>query len=148
MTWHQTIVVGNLGSDPELKYLQSGLAVCNFRVAVNERWRDRQSGEPRERTTWYRVTVWGGQAENCNTYLSKGRQVLVIGNVSADAYINNNGEAAASLNLTARHVRFIGSRGDGEGYQGGGGGQQSSQRRDDRASNYPELPGTVDDIPF
>ncbi len=148
MTWHQTIVVGNLGGDPELKYMQSGRAVCNFSVAVSERWRDRQTDEWRERTTWYRVAVWGGQAESCNTYLSKGRKVMVIGNVTARGYINNNGEAAASLELTARDVRFLSGRGDGEGYQDGGGGQQSSQRRDDRASNYPELPGTVDDIPF
>lgn len=157
MTWHQTIVVGNLGGDPELRYLQSGQAVCNFSVAVSERWRDRQSGEQRERTTWYRVAVWGAQAENCNTYLSKGRRVLVTGNVSARGYINNNGEAAASLDLTARDVRFLSSRGeDGGGQQGGGwsgggqrgGGGQQSQRRDDRASNYPDSPGSIDDIPF
>ncbi len=161
MTWHQTIVIGNLGSDPELRYLQSGQAVCNFRIAANETWRDRQTNERRERTTWYRVSVWGGQAETCNTYLSRGRRVLVVGNVSADAYMNNNGEPAASLNLTAREVRFLSGRGDGEGYQGGGrqqggqqrgnqqqGGQQGSYR-DDRGSNYPELPpSTVDDIPF
>ena len=160
MTWHQTIVVGNLGGDPELRYMQDGRAVCNFSVAASERWRDRQSGEQRERTTWYRVAVWGVQAESCNTYLSRGRQVMVIGNVSARGYINNNGEAAASLDLTARSVRFLGGRGDGEGYQGGGqqgnqqrggqqrGGQQRGQQ-DSRASNYPELPpSSVDDIPF
>ena len=156
MTWHQTIVVGNLGGDPELRYMQDGRAVCNFNIAASERWRDRQSGEQRERTTWYRVSVWGPQAESCNTYLSKGSQVMVIGNVLARGYINNNGEAAASLNLTARNVRFLGGRGGGEGYQGGGqqgnqqqrGGQQRGQQ-DSRASNYPELPpSSVDDIPF
>lgn len=155
MTWHQTIVVGNLGGDPELRYMQDGRAVCNFNIAASERWRDRQSGEPRERTTWYRVSVWGPQAESCNTYLSKGSQVLVTGNVSARGYINNNGEAAASLDLMARNVRFLSSRGGGEGYQGGGqqgnqqrGGQQRGQH-DGRASNYPELPpSSVDDIPF
>ncbi|MCY3980002.1 MAG: single-stranded DNA-binding protein [Chloroflexi bacterium] len=162
MTWHQTIVVGNLGGDPELRYLQSGDAVCNFSVAATDSWRDRQSGERRERTTWYRVAVWGPQAESCNTYLSKGRRVLVTGNVSARGYINNNGEAAASLDLRARDVRFLSSRSEDGGDQGGGwsgGGQQSggggqrgggqqSQRRDDRASNYPDSPGSVDDIPF
>ena len=155
MTWHQTIVVGNLGGDPELRYMQNGDAVCNFSVAVSERWRDRQSGEQRERTTWYRVSVWGPQAESCNTYLAKGQMVVVTGNVSARGYINNNGEAAAALNLTSRNVRFLGSRSGGEGYQGGGqqgnqqrGGQQRGQH-DGRASNYPELPpSSVDDIPF
>ncbi len=156
MTWHQTIVVGNLGGDPELRYLQSGQAVCNFSVAVSERWRDRQSGEQRERTTWYRVAAWGPLGETCNQYLSRGRQVMVTGNVSARGYINNNGEAAASLDLNARDVRFLGQRGDSDGDQGGGwsgggqrgGGGQQRQRRDDRASNYPDSPASVDDIPF
>ena len=124
MTWHQTIIVGNLGGDPELRYLQSGQAVCNFSVAVSERWRDRNSGEQRERTTWYRVAAWGPLAETCNTYLSKGRQVMVTGNVNARGYINNSGEAAASLDLTARDVRFLGNRGDQGGDYGGGGQQQ------------------------
>ena len=165
MTWHQTVVVGRLGGDPELRYLQSGDAVCNFRVAVNERKRDRQTGDWYDATVWYGVSVWGNQAESCNTYLSKGSQVVVVGNVSARGYINNNGEAAAGLNLTARNVRFLGGRGDGEGYQGGeqqqGGRQQGGQQRgnqqqggrqgsyrDERASNYTEPPSTVDDIPF
>lgn len=82
--------------------------------------------------------------------------MLVTGNVSANAYINNNGEAAASLDLTARDVRFLSSRSEDGGDQGGGwsgggqrsGGGQQSQRRDDRASNYPDSPGSIDDIPF
>ncbi len=144
MSWHQTIIVGNLGGDPELKYMQSGSAVCNFSVAVSETWRDRQTNENRERTTWYRVAVWGGQAEACNTYLAKGRQVLVIGNVSTRAYMNNNGEAAASLDLTARSVQFLG--GGGSGGQSDGG--QGDYGGNDRASNYSEPPNNVDDIPF
>ena len=152
MSWHQTIIVGNLGGDPELRYMQNGRAVCNFSVAVSERWKDRQSNEQQERTTWYRVAVWGAHAENCNTYLAKGRQVLVIGNVAARGYMNNNGEAAASLDLTARNVQFLGGGNrDSEGYQGGGsqsGGRRADNPRDDRASNYTETPGSVDDIPF
>ena len=159
MSWHQTIVVGNLGGDPELRYMQSGDAVCNFSVAVTDRWRNRQSGEMQERTTWYRVAVWGAQAENCNTYLARGRRVLVTGTVSARGYINNNGEAAASLDMRARDVRFLSSRNE-DGQQGGGqqggnwgggsqrGGQRGPAQQSDRASNYPDQPTTVDDIPF
>lgn len=142
MSWHQTIIVGNLGGDPELKYMQNGRAVCNFSVAVTEKWTDRQSNEKRERTTWYRVAVWGPQAESCNTYLAKGRQVLVMGNVSARGYMNNNGEPAASLDLTATSVQFLGGAGGGGNYEGG-----DNEYQDDRASNYAN-PNTVDDIPF
>ena len=154
MTWHQTVIVGNLGGDPDLRYLQSGQAVCNFSVAVTERWRDRQSNEQQEKTTWYRVAAWGAQAETCNTYLARGRQVMVIGNVTARGYVNNNGEAAASLDLRAREVRFLGGRGDGDqqggSRQGGAqrGGQSGGSQRSDRASNYPDAPASVDDIPF
>ena len=142
MSWHQTVIVGNLGGDPELKYMQNGRAVCNFSVAVTEKWKDRQSNEQRERTTWYRVAVWGPQAESCNTYLAKGRQVMVIGNVSARGYLNNNGEPSASLDLTANSVQFLGGAGGGGNYEGG-----DSDYQDDRASNYSN-PNTVDDIPF
>lgn len=106
MSWHQTIIVGHLGGNPELKYMQNGNAVCNFSVAVSESWRDKNTNENRERTTWYRVAVWGPQAEHCNTYLGKGSQVMVIGNVSARGYMSN-GEAKASLDLRANSVRFL-----------------------------------------
>lgn len=144
MSWHQTIVVGNLGQDPQFNYLPSGSAVCNFSLAVNESWTDRQSNERREKTTWYRVAVYGRQAETVNQYLRKGSQVMVIGNVEARAYMNNAGEAAASLDLRARDVRFLGGR-DGGGQQGGG---QSGGGNYDSGGYDSEPPTTVDDIPF
>jgi single-strand DNA-binding protein len=136
MTWHQTIIVGNLGSDPDLKYLQSGTAVCAFNVAVNESWTDRSTNEKREKTTWYRVSAWGALGETCNQYLAKGRQVMVVGTVEARGYLNNAGEAAASLDLRARDVRFL-SGSDGQG----GSGQR--QYEDDFAP-----PANEGDIPF
>jgi single-strand DNA-binding protein len=144
MTFHQTIIIGNLGTDPELKSLPSGTMVCNFSVAVNETWRDRQSGERREKTTWYRVAVYGPAAENSAKYLSKGRQVMVTGNVEARGYMNNAGEAAASLELRARDVKFL-QGGDGGGGNYGGGGD--SQEYDDRGGNDTP-PQDMRDIPF
>lgn len=144
MSFHQTVVVGNLGRDPELKYLQSGRAVCSFSVAVTERWTDRQNNnEKREKTTWYRVSAWGPLGENCAKFLAKGRQVLVVGTVESRGYINQAGEAASSLELTARDVQFLGSRSDAvddNGYGGSGG----YQGEDD----FAPPPSNEDDIPF
>ena len=108
--YQKTIIVGNLGRDPEMRYTPAGTAVTNFTVAVNRKWTD-QSGEQQEKTTWFRVTTWDKLAELCNQYLTKGRLVLVEGEVEANAYTNQEGEARASLELTARAVRFLGSPG-------------------------------------
>jgi single-strand DNA-binding protein len=154
MSWHQTIVVGNLGGDPEMQYLPSGTPVCNFNMAVNESWTDRQTNERREKTTWYRISAFGRLAEICNQYLSKGRQVMIVGTVEADAYTTNDGEARASLNLRAREVQFLqggngGSRGGGNRSSGGGQNRRSNNsgggNYDD---NYSPPPEDVDDIPF
>lgn len=121
MAWHQTIVIGNVGRDPELRYLQSGVAVCDFSVAVSESWTDSNTNERREKTTWYRVAAWGRLGEICNQYIQKGRQVMVVGTVEARAYTDKSGQPAASLELRARDVRFLGTRADREGGAVGGG---------------------------
>jgi len=131
--FQQLIIVGNVGRDPELKYLQSGVPVCNFTVAVNQ---VTGSAENRtEKTIWFRVAAWRQLAELSNQYLAKGRQVMVIGSVEARAYTDNSGQPAASLEMTAREIRFLGSRDD---QQQGGEGQ------------YDDSPGqeNVSDIPF
>lgn len=110
--YQKFIIVGNLGADPEMRYTPSGTPVTNLRVAVNRRWTNAE-GQQQEETTWYRVAVWGKQAEACNQYLSKGRQVLVEGErIQASPYLNREGQPAASLELTARSVRFLGTRAD------------------------------------
>jgi single-strand DNA-binding protein len=119
---HQNLViVGNLGRDPELRYLQSGEAVCNLSVATNRKWNDRQTGAPQEEVCWFRVSVWGKQAEACNEYLTKGRQVLVEGRLRPDpetggprVYFRQDGTAGASFEMVAQTVRFLGS-GNGNG---------------------------------
>ena len=140
MTYHQTIIVGNVGQDPQLNDV-GGNKVCNLSVAVNETWTDRNTNERREKTTWYRVAVWGRQAEVVNQYVQKGRQIMVIGTVDARAYMNNNGEPAASLELRAREVRFLGGRDDNFSAGGSSGGNNY-----DRDHSAP--PADIDDIPF
>lgn len=108
------VIIGNLGHDPELRYLPSGVTVCSFSVAVNRKYTDRD-GQTHDETTWYKVTTWGKLAETCSQYLVKGRQVLVEGDrLQARAYLNKQGEAAASLELSAKTVKFLGSRDSGE----------------------------------
>lgn len=136
--WQQTIVVGNVGRDPELKYFDSGTAVANFTIAVNETWMDQQTQQQREKTTWYRVAVWGRQAETVKQFVTKGRQVMVIGTVEARGYLDANNQPAASLELRARDVRFLGGREEG-GQRTGGGYEQQYQ-------GAP--PDNLGDIPF
>ncbi len=138
--WAQTIIVGNLGKDPELKYLQSGRPVCSFTVAVSETWSDKQSQEKREKTVWYRVSAWGPLGETANQFLAKGRQVMVIGSLEpARAYMDQSNQPQATLELTARDIRFLGSRQDREGGNGGGNGDYN---------DFAAPPDNVGDIPF
>ena len=116
----QTIIIaGNLGGDPEMRYLPDGRAVTNFSVASNRRWTNPSTGEPGEETTWFRISVFGPQAETANEYLRKGRQVLVEGRLRPDpetggprTFTRQDGTVGASYEVTAVVVRFIGSRDD------------------------------------
>ena len=113
--YQQLTLVGNLGSDPEMRYLPDGTAVTNFSVATNRKWTD-GSGNPKEETVWFRVAVWGKQAEACNQYLSKGRQVFVTGRLKPDdtgsprTYVANDGTTRASFEVTASEVKFLGGK--------------------------------------
>lgn len=131
--YQYTVIIGNVGRDPELRYTQSGVAVCDFSVAVSRRWTNRQTNERQEETTWFRVSAWRGLAETANQYVHKGMQIMVAGRVDASAYIAQDGEARASLELTALDIQFLGR--PGETYDSG--------YNDD--SSYPSEP---DDLPF
>ena len=111
--YQNTVVVGHLGRDPEMKYTQDGTPVTSFSIATTRKWTGKD-GQPAEETTWFRVAVWGKLGETCNQYLSKGRLVLVEGTISASAYKSREGEARASLELRASTVRFLGGHAEGE----------------------------------
>lgn len=138
--FHKIILVGNLGRDPEMRYTPSGQAVTNLSVAANRRYTD-SSGESRDETIWFRVSVWGKQAEATNQYLRKGRQVLVEGRLVGDEngnpriWTRQDGTPAASFEVSAQTVRFLGGRADADAY-----GPEA-----DELSASPE---TMEDIPF
>ena len=105
--YEQTVIVGRLGQDPEMRYIPNGDAVTNFSVAVNARW-TAADGEPRDRVTWYKVVCWGKLAESTNRYLVKGRKVMVTARrIQAEAYLDCEGKPKAALKLTADAVKFL-----------------------------------------
>ena len=109
--YQSIIIVGRLGGMPEMRYTQDGTPVTSFSVATSRKWAD-ASGQQQERTVWFRVSAWRRLAETCNQYLSKGQQVLVIGEIQEPrVYQAKSGEYRASLDVTAQTVRFLGSKG-------------------------------------
>lgn len=118
--YQRVIIVGNLGGDPEMRYTPSGTPVTSFSVATNRRWTD-QNGQPQERTVWFRVSAWRRLAETCNQYLSKGRQVLVEGELrEPQVFQGRDGQWRTSLELTALNVRFLGGRAEEAAPSAGG----------------------------
>lgn len=105
-SFNKVILVGYLGRDPELRHIPSGNAVCNFSVATTEKNKDKDV------TTWFRVTVWGKQGENCNEYLSKGSQVYVEGRLRQDEYTDRDGNTKYNLEVNASDVKFLSSKAD------------------------------------
>lgn len=150
MALNKAMIIGNLGRDPELRYTQSGTPVANFSVATNRKWKD-NSGQLQEQTEWHRIVVFGRQAENCEKYLSKGRQVFVEGRLQTRDWEDKDGNTKRTTEIVARNVQFLsgGAGGGGDSFGepppytdddigGGGGGSESGfdQSFDD------------DDIPF
>lgn len=137
--FHTIIIVGNLGRDPEMRYTPSGQAVTSFSVASSRQYTG-SNGQKVKETVWFRVSAWGKQAETCNTFLHKGSKVLVEGRLMADQatgspriWNRSDGTPGTSFEVNAATVRFLSSRGEGEGEFG--------------ADEVPEG-DAGDDIPF
>ena len=104
---NSVFIVGHLGADPEVKHMQNNRAVCNLSVATSEQWKDKQSGEKKEKTEWHRVTVFGEQAESCGKFLSKGRLVAVQGKLQTRMY-EKDGQKHYATGITADRITFLG----------------------------------------
>lgn len=151
-SFNKIMIVGYLGRDPEIRYTPQGQAVCNFSIATTER-RKESSGDSQETTTWFRVTLWGRQAEVANQYLSKGKQVYIEGRLRQSEFTDRDGNKRTTLEVTASDIQFLSPRGDEAG--GGGGGSYTrpaqSQPSPSSPSSGPEdfdQPGGDNDIPF
>ena len=135
--YQKLIIAGNLGRDPEMRYLPSGQAVTNINVATNRVYTD-SNGQKVTETIWFRVSVWGTQGENANTYLKKGSKVLIEGRLNADpetggprVFIRQDQSAGASFEMTANRVIFLSSRSDDQAYQSDSGGFSEPVDEDD-----------------
>jgi len=166
---NKVILVGNLGQDPEIRYTADGRPIANFSIATSESWKDKNSGEKREKTEWHRVVVFGKLAEICGQYLSKGRQVYIEGKLQTRKWQGQDGQDRYTTEVVIDGfngtMQMLGNRGDGGGgYQGqgasqpasGGGGYGGGGSYGGGGGNqdpgYPQQPplqnDQEDDIPF
>ena len=116
---NKVILVGNLGKDPEVRYMPSGSAICTVTLATSRQWKDKTSGERQEETEWHRVTFFDRMAEIAGEYLKKGRPVYVEGRLKTRKYTDKEGVEKYSTEIVATDMQLLGGR---EGAGGGGGG--------------------------
>lgn len=109
MSFNKIILVGNLGRDPEMRYTPQGTPVCTFSMATNEKRKDK-AGEMQDFTTWFRVNVWGRQAEAASRYLSKGRSVYIEGRLRLEEWEDREGRPRYTLEVHATDMQFIGGQ--------------------------------------
>lgn len=130
-------IIGNIGRDPETKQLPSGTTVTNLTVACNETWTDKQSGERKEKVTWFRLAFYGRSAENAAQYCKKGDKLFATGTVEARAYMGEDGEPRASLELRVGTWKLLGGKAE-----------RSEQNGNSSYDDYAPSPQEIDDIPF
>ena len=133
---NKVIAIGNLGKDPEIRFVPSGAGVCTFSIAATEEWKDKQTGEQKERTEWINVEVWGNVAEACHKYLQKGSQCYVEGKMRTDKW-EKDGVTRYTTKVRADVVQFLGSPRDGD--------QRPPQSNESKPAPQQEFD---DDIPF
>lgn len=150
---NRAMIIGRMGRDPEIRYTQDGRAVANFTLATTDKWRDKSSGEMRERTEWHRVVAFGRLGEICGEYLSKGKQVFIEGRLRTRSW-EKDGITRYTTEIEASGMQMLGAKGPGDGPASGGrqpyqGQAQQSQTRQDQGYPEPPYPSAEDDdIPF
>ena len=131
MSLNKVILIGNLGRDPEVRYMPNGEAVCNFSIATSETWNDRQSGQRQERTEWHNITMYRRLAEIAGQYLKKGSQVYIEGRIQSRKYTGKDGIERTAYDIVANEMKMLGSRnasGGSGNYDDQGGYQQPAQQ--------------------
>lgn len=143
---NQVQIIGRLGGDPEVRNMPNGDAVANFTVATSEKWKDKQSGEQKEKTEWHRLVIYGKLAEVAGKYLKKGSQAFFQGKLQTREW-EKDGVKRYTTEIVVNQMTMLGSPGDG----GQGGGQQASRpaQQQPRPAQQPaQGQDSFDDIPF
>jgi single-strand DNA-binding protein len=143
---NKVIIVGNLGGDPETRYMPSGSAVTNLTVATNESWKDKATGEQKDRTEWHKVAMFNRLAEVAAEYLRKGSQVYIEGKLRTRKWQDKSGQDRWTTEIVADEMQMLGGRGGS-----GGGSAPMSSPSDSAPSSAPPQPAPDDfddDIPF
>ncbi|MFZ6774711.1 single-stranded DNA-binding protein [Undibacterium sp. SXout7W] len=148
---NKVIIVGNLGRDPETRYMPSGDAMTSITVATTDSWKDKVTGEKKEQTEWHRITFFGKLAEIAGQYLKKGSQVYVEGSLRTRKYTDKDGVEKYATDIKADSMQMLGSRqGMGGTPMGDGYGSSSAPapRQAAPSGPAPDFSGMDDDIPF
>ncbi len=148
---NKAMVIGNLGSDPEVRSTSSGTRVATLSVATSRRWTDR-NGQDQEKTEWHRIVAWDKLAEICERYLSKGDRIYIEGRIEYRQWEGQDGQTRYTTEIRAREMIMLGGRGDGAGRGGSGrrgpGAQEEVPDEDEADFSEESLMGGDDDLPF
>ncbi len=159
---NKVILIGNLGRDPEIRYMPNGDAVANLRLATSESWKDRNTGEPREHTEWHRVVLFRGLAEVAKQYLNKGSKVYIEGSLRTRKWQSQDGQERYTTEIVVGSfgtMQMLDSRNEASASSGGGGGGEEISRPEHSTPKSPDATKTMredtmpdtpfdDDIPF
>jgi len=151
---NKAILIGNLGADPEVRYMPSGGAVTNITLATSEAWKDKQTGEQHDRTEWHRVVFFNRLAEIAGEYLKKGSKVYVEGRIQTRKWQDKNGQDRYTTEIIANEMQLLDSRGAGAGnhsaadHDAGHGINHHAAENHSKAHFEPTTETFDDDIPF
>lgn len=140
---NKVMLLGNLTRDPELRYTPQGAAVCEFAIALNRSYTNKQSGQKVDEVTYVDVVAWARTAELCGEYLKKGRQVFVEGRITQDRWESQEGKKMSKLKVTAEAVTFLGARPAGAGK-----GEAAPESASPESAAPAEEPPPAEDVPF
>jgi single-strand DNA-binding protein len=134
---NKVIIIGNVGKDPEIRYMPSGSAICNVTVATSRQWKNKESGEKMEETEWHRVSLFDRQAEIAGEYLKKGSSVYFEGRLKTRKWTDKEGVERYTTEIISDVMQLLGSRQGGGAAMGGGGGEEEGGGYSERSAPAP-----------